>query len=243
MGRMPRLEFRPRLAPTLAALGAVVATALLGNWQVNRAAEKAQLQQRIDHAADQAPRSIGQDLVEAKDVDYLRVEARGEFKSEGTVYVDNRVHAGLAGYEIIAPLRIGTSTRYVLVKRGWIAAGPNRSQLPEIVTPGGAVAVEGVALPGNPRLFELSAQVQAGKLWENVTVDRYRHAYGLDLQPIIIQQDNDLGDGLVREWRRPDAGVDRHRGYALQWFSMCAAVVVIYIALSVKRSPSRSRPS
>jgi len=238
---MPRLEFNPRLLPTLVAVAAVVVTALLGNWQLNRAAEKAQLQQRIDRAESQPPRAIGAEPVQAAEVDYFRVEASGEFKADGTVYVDNRIRAGVPGYEVITPLRIGGSSRYVLVKRGWVPAGPSRNQLPKVATPAGAVTVEGLALPGNPRVFELSTQVQAGPLWENVTVDRYRNAYALDLQPIMIQQHNDVDDGLVRDWNRPDAGIDRHRAYALQWFSMCIAVILIYILLNVRRASGRSR--
>jgi len=238
---MPRLEFNPRLLPTLAAVAAVVVTALLGNWQLNRAAEKAQLQQRIDRAASQPPRAIGAEPVQAAEVDYFRVEASGEFKADGTVYVDNRIRAGVPGYDVITPLRIGASSRYVLVKRGWVPAGPRRNQLPKVATPAGTVTVEGLALPGNPRLFELSTQVQAGPLWENVTVDRYRNAYALDLQPIMIQQHNDVDDGLVRDWNRPDAGIDRHRAYALQWFSMCIAIILIYIVLNVRRASGRPR--
>ena len=238
---MLRLEFNPRLLPTLAAVAAVVVTALLGNWQLNRAAEKAQLQERIDRAASQPPRAIGAEPVQAAEVDYFRVEASGEFKADGTVYVDNRIHAGVPGYEVITPLRIGASSRYVLVKRGWVPAGPSRNQLPKVATPAGTVTIEGLALPGNPRLFELSTQVQVGPLWENVTVDRYRKAYALDLQPIMIQQHNDVDDGLVRDWNRPDAGIDRHRAYALQWFSMCIAIILIYIVLNVRRAPGRSR--
>ena len=238
---MPRLEFNPRLLPTLAALAAVVVTALLGNWQLNRAAEKAQLQQRIDRAASQPPRAIGAEPVQAAEVDYFRVEASGEFKADGTVYVDNRIRAGVPGYDVITPLRIGASSRYVLVKRGWVPAGPRRNQLPKVATPAGTVMVEGLALPGNPRLFELSTQVQAGPLWENVTVDRYRKAYALDLQPIMIQQHSNVDDGLVRDWNRPDAGIDRHRAYALQWFSMSIAILLIYIALNVRRASGRPR--
>ncbi len=172
---------------------------------------------------------------------YFPVEASGEFKTDGTIYVDNRVRRGVPGYEIITPLRIGASTRYVLVKRGWVEAGPSRSRLPEVATPAGAVSVQGVALPGNPRVFELSTQVQAGPVWENVTVDRYRRAYALELQPIMIQQQNDLGDGLVRDWTRPDTGIDRHRAYALQWFSMCIAIILIYVVLNVRRASGQAR--
>jgi surfeit locus 1 family protein len=239
---MPRLGFKPRLVPTLAAAAGVLITALLGNWQLDRAAQKAQLQQRIDRASDQAPRNIGGAPVDAAAVDYFRVEASGEFKADGTVYVDNRVRRGVPGYEVITPLRIGASARYVLVKRGWVRAETSRNQLPKVATPAGTVTVTGVALPGNPRVFELSTQVQAGSVWENVTVDRYRSAYALDLQPIVIQQQNDLGDGLLRDWNRPDMGIDRHRAYALQWFAICIAIIVIYVGLNVRRKSRQSRP-
>lgn len=235
------MKFKPRLVPTLAAAAGVLVTAMLGNWQLNRAAEKTQLQQRIDHLGGQAPLHISATPVDATAVDYYRVEASGEFKPDATVYVDNRVLKGVPGYEVVTPLRIDASTRYVLVKRGWVQAGPSRSQLPTVRTPAGAVTVAGIALPGNPRVFELSARVQVGALWENVTVDRYRKAYQLDLQPIMIQQQNDLADGLVREWTRPDVGIDRHRAYALQWFSMCAAIVLIYVVLNVRRASGRPR--
>ena len=237
---MPRIRFKPRFVPTIAAVIGVLVTALLGNWQLNRAAEKARLQQRIDQAERQAPRPIGSVPVQANELAYLRVEAQGEYKSDGTVYVDNRVRNGVPGYEIITPLRIGTSSRYVLVKRGWLAAGPSRSKLPAVVTPSGALSVEGVALPGNPRLFELSRQVQSGALWQNVTVDRYHAAFGLELQPVVIEQHNELADGLLREWNRPDAGVDRHRAYALQWFGLCLAIIILYLATNVRRAAPRS---
>jgi len=233
---MPRVRFKPKLVPTLAAAVGVLVTALLGNWQLNRAADKAQLQLRIEHAASHAPLHIGAAPVNPVDVTYLGVETSGEFKSDGTVYIDNRVRKGVPGYEVVTALRIDASANYVLVKRGWIRAGPDRNDLPQVTTPMGTVTVEGMALPGNPRLFELSTRVQSGRLWENVTVDRYRQAFNLELQPIMIQQRNDLGDGLVREWGRPDAGADRHRAYAFQWFGLCAAIIVIYVVLNVRRA-------
>jgi len=240
---VPRVTFKARLVPTLAAAAGVLVTALLGNWQLNRAADKAQLQLRIEQASGHPLLHIGPAPVNPMDVTYFLVEASGEFKSDGTVYVDNRVRKGVAGYEVVTPLQIDASASYVLVKRGWIEAGPDRNNLPKVTTPAGVVTVEGVALPGNPRLFELSARVQSGRLWENVTVDRYREAFTLKLQPIMIQQHNDLGDALVREWTRPDAGADRHRAYAVQWFGLCAAIIVIYVVVNVRRAARTQRPA
>jgi len=227
--------------PTLAALAGVLITALLGSWQLERAAEKAQLQARVDQASGQEPIRVGAAPLEPASVEYRTVEASGTFNADATVYVDNRTRNGVPGYEIVTPLRIGDSVRYVLIKRGWIDAGASRSQLPLVATPSGTVTVRGIALPGNPRVFELSGRVQLGPLWENITVDRYRTAYGLDLQPVVIQQTNDTGDALARDWRRPDTGVNRHRAYALQWFTMCAAIAVIYVVLNVRAATHKQR--
>jgi surfeit locus 1 family protein len=234
-----RYDFKPRLVPTLAALIGIVATALLGNWQLNRADQKLRLQQRMEQAARQAPILIGATYLNAQDVAYLKVEASGEFKEDGTVYGDNRVHDGVVGYEVITPLRIGGGPS-VLVNRGWVKADASRRHAPAIPAPRGTVRIEGIALPGNPHVFELSHDVQAGQVWQNVSVERYRKTFGMDLQPIIIEQQNDLGDGLLRDWKRPDLGLDRHRGYALQWFSLCAVIVALYVFLNVKRTNQQS---
>jgi len=230
-----RLAFKPRLGPTLAALVGILITALLGNWQLHRADEKLRLQQRIEEAGRQAPIHVGASKLNAQDVAYFKVEASGEFKDDGTVYSDNRMRDGVVGYEVITPLRVDGG-QYVLVNRGWVKAEASRRRLPAVPAPHGRVRVEGIAVPGNPRIFELSSDVQAGQVWQNVSVERYRKAFGLALQPIIIEQQNDLGDGLVREWTRPDLGLDRHRGYALQWFSLCAVIIALYVVLNVKRT-------
>lgn len=232
-----RFSFRPRLLPTLAAALGIALTVSLGNWQLNRAAEKLQLQERMEQRGNRSAIHLGTDPVQTADITYHKVEAAGEFLPEDTVYVDNRIRGGVAGYELITPLRLNGGGRCVLVNRGWVAAGPDRSHLPEVRTPAGKLTVEGVALPGDQRVFELSKQVQSGRLWENVTVARYRSAFGLELQPVILRAQNDLGDGLARDWPPPDVGIDRHRAYAAQWFAMALAILVLYVVLTVKREP------
>jgi surfeit locus 1 family protein len=133
-------------------------------------------------------------------------------------------------------LKIAGGSRYVLIERGWLAAQPDRTHLPEVRTPADEVRIEGIAMPGNPPVFELSDQVIAGKLWQNVTVERFRSHFELDLQPIIIQQHSLLEDGLVREWSSPTFGIERHRAYAVQWFSMGLVILILYLVLNVRRT-------
>jgi surfeit locus 1 family protein len=237
------LQIKAKLVPTVAAVVGVVATAYLGSWQLDRAAYKLELQHRYDLALAQPPVHLGSGPVHAEDLGFRRVEAEGELRPELTVFIDNKVHNGIVGYEVVTPLRFAGSQMHVLVNRGWVKAPATRSELPDVATPAGAVRVEGIALPPPQRFFELSGQTVTGRVWQNLHFDRYREAYHVALQPLLIQQYNDLGDGLVRTWKRPDTGVNTHRAYALQWFVMSGVIALIYLLLNVRRkAPALDTP-
>jgi cytochrome oxidase assembly protein ShyY1 len=46
----------------------------------------------------------------------------------------------------------------------------------------------------------------------------------------VIEQHSGLDDGLVRDWSRPDAGVEKHESYALQWYSLAVLSIVLLLA-------------
>ena len=124
---------------------------------------------------------------------------------------------------------------HVLVNRGWAPADRDRSKLPEAVPPPGQVSVSGIATTATQKTLELSQDLVAGRVWENLDINRYRNATGLTLQPVMILQKDDVQDGLVRQWPRPDSGSAKNLGYAVQWFAMALAVLIIYLVLSGKR--------
>jgi surfeit locus 1 family protein len=220
--------------PTVAAVAGVVLTAYLGNWQLDRAAYKQALQARADLAQRQAPVHVSADLVPVDSLAFRRVEAEGEYRGEMTVFLDNRIHEGVVGYEVLTPLQVAPQV-HVLVNRGWVRAEATRDRLPVVPTPTGHVRVEGLALAPSKRYLELSPQSVTGRVWQNLDLERYAQTYKLTLQPVVVQQHNDAGDGLQRDWRRPDTGVDMHRGYALQWFTMSAVIFILYLVLHVRR--------
>lgn len=232
---------RPRWLPTVAAVAGIALTAAAGNWQLDRAHEKERLQQAYDRAAADAPVVLSAAPVEAQTLLFRRIEATGELVPRAAVLLDNKVLAGVAGYHVIMPLRIAGSPKYVLVNRGWVAAGADRSRLPDVGTPAGSVTVVGVAvLPG--RFLELSGAETNGPVWQNLTIERYRRRMQLDIQPVVIEQHNDLGDGLARSWSRPDFGVAKHYGYAVQWFSLCGLIAFLYVFFHVRRARSEKDP-
>ena len=232
---MARYRFRASLWPTLAALAGVVATLTLGNWQLGRGHEKAVLAQRIDTASHDAPIGLTGAQVNADDVVWRRVEASGRFEPKYAVLIDNRIVRGAVGYYVVMPLKIEGSERYVLVNRGWVAGTGSRDTLPQIATPAQPVRITGLATAPSKRYLELSTKTVEGNVWQNLTLERYRATVPIALQPVVIQQESKLDDGLVREWSAPDLGIDKHYAYAFQWFVMAAAIVIIYIACNVRK--------
>lgn len=228
-------RFTPRLWSTVLALIVIVIMVQLGNWQLSRAREKEARQEKLDTLSHQPAVSLPPDLVKLEDFQYRKTEVQGMYLPEYTVYLDNKIYRGVAGYHIITPLKIGSGPMCVLVNRGWVAADHDRSRLPDITTPSEPVLVSGVATAATQKTLELSKEMVSGRVWENLDLERYRNATGLQLQPVMILQQDNVKDGLVRDWARPDLGIGKNLGYAFQWFAMALAVLIIYLVLSVKR--------
>jgi len=232
---------RPRWLPTVVAIAGVALTAAAGNWQLDRAHEKERLQQAYDRGAAGAAVALSAAPADAGPLLFRRVEATGEFLPQAAVLLDNIVLGGVPGYHVVMPLKVAGSQKYVLVNRGWVAAGADRNRLPDVKTPDGRVTVVGVAMrPG--RFLELYGAPSTGPVWQNLTIERYRRRMQLDIQPVVIEQHNDLGDGLTRSWPRPDFGIARHYGYAAQWFLLCALIAFFYVLFHVRRSRSEKDP-
>jgi surfeit locus 1 family protein len=164
-----------------------------------------------------------------------RLIATGEFLPQFSVLLDNKVYRGRPGYYVVTPLRIGSGSMQVLVNRGWIAAGRTREDIPVIATPSGEVTVEGYGLEHAPRVLAAGGGSPAGRVWQSVGLDEFSKWSGLALQPVFLEQHSPVADGLVRDWPRPDFGVERHTSYAIQWYLIAALSVAIFITLGLVR--------
>ena len=229
--------FKPGLVPSIAAAAFIALTIALGDWQTRRAEEKLEAGRRLDEESRGAVLSVPSVRADAAGFEGRRVAARGTFISSDTLFLDNKVAHGVAGYHVLTPLRIEGGSMHVLVNRGWIAAG-DRSLLPKVPTPESGGTIEGFAVVPGSRFLELAPESGAGPLRQNLVLSREEKRLGLSLQPFVIEQTSDAPDGLSRAWGRPDAGVERHRSYALQWYSFAALAAVLYVVLGFRRTRS-----
>jgi surfeit locus 1 family protein len=216
-------------------------TLALAHWQLGRAHEKEALAARLGALAGDPPVSLAVAEVKAGDIEWRQVTVRGRFEPRYGVLIDNRIRRGVAGYHVVMPVEVrsagGAGNRYVLVNRGWIAGNPERALLPEVRTPQDTVEITGLAVTPNQRFLELAPGFAEGRVWQNLTLERYRAAFSIPLQPVMIQQESPLDDGLAREWDPPNFGVDKHYGYAFQWLALSLTILVFYLATHVRRRP------
>ena len=230
--------FRPGAASGIAAAAFVALAISLGNWQTRRAEEKLELGRRLDEGARGPVLAVPSVRLDASALERRRVSARGRFVARAALLLDNKVLHGAAGYHVLTPLKLdGGEELHVLVNRGWIAAG-DRSRFPAVSAPEGLQTIEGMAVAPSSRFIELAPETVDGPRRQNLVIAREEKRLGLGFQPFVIEQTSDAQDGLAREWERPDTGVDRHRSYALLWYSFAALAAVLYVALSFKRADS-----
>lgn len=238
--RFGNFVFRPGLWPTLAGLFFFGLTLWLGNWQLSRAEYKQELQARYDRMQQDGVVQIGAATVAKEDLLYRTVEVRGSFVPGQDIFIDNRVYKTLAGYHVLSPFLIEGTAQHVLVNRGWVeVVNGSRESLPVVKRVDGVLTLQGIAVDTKSRYLEFKGAEPQGKLWQNLDFERYQQQFGKTLQPILVEQTSDTGDGLVRDWPRPDTGVGTHISYAIQWFGLAAAIVVLWLALNVKRESAQ----
>lgn len=222
--RATRTRRRPAWLPALTALFFAGLTFWLGHWQLGRAEEKRAKQADFDVAATLPALEIAALPVSAPP--FSRVRVTGQFAAAYQVYLDNRLLQGQPGYHVIVPLAYPGGV--VLVNRGWLAAASDRAIRPDAPLISQRVTLEGLLVPAQSRYLELSEQGVTGSVWQNLSLARYRDWYRGDLPDRMLLQTSPADDGLLRDWPRPDSGVERHRGYAVQWFAMTAAIFALY---------------
>jgi surfeit locus 1 family protein len=219
----------------------VLLTANLGAWQLRRAAQKIGLQDAIESRA-KLTEITGAELARtperAESQHYRPVRLRGRWVAGRTVFLENRQMHARVGFYVVTPLQLLDRPEAVLVQRGWVPRDlRDRSLLPAVPMPAGEVEVQGHIAPPPARLYEFAGG-GSGLIRQNLDLDAFKVESGLALAPLSVQESDSpatAGDGLLREWPRPAVDVQKHYGYAFQWFALCALMAGLYVWFQLVR--------
>lgn len=152
----------------------------LGRWQLDRAAQRDAIKQTMEAGRQRAPIQLEAGMPGNALAPWQAASARGHWRHDLTVLLENRNYQGRPGYWVATPLlldapamqdqqepqsveagaalpaRPATPATAVLVLRGWLPRPMQTGQAPPAIpAPQGLQTVHGELLERVPRLFEL----------------------------------------------------------------------------------------
>jgi surfeit locus 1 family protein len=214
----------------------------LGFWQLERADEKMLLAARQQAQAAQPPvalaalpRSAG-----PEELAYLPLNVGGYFDPDAVIFRDNQLREGRYGLDVLGLFFDRESARWVLLNRGWVPADSARRSLPQIAIPDRDLALQTAVYVPPGDAYVLEAESFGDLSWPLLVQDTAAPALrdaleahlGAQLFPFELRLADGEAAGFRRDWPVINVSPDKHRGYAVQWFTMAAALLVLFVMRS-----------
>jgi len=232
--------FKPGLIPTIVFLLVLPVLLRLGFWQLDRAEEKRELIALFQQQNKMGPLSIKDNIKFNERLNYRSAVVEGKYNIEKQIFVDNKIHHGKTGVYVMTPFKLKDSDYSILVNRGWVPMVADRSSLPEIETTKKILSLSGKIKLFTKKPFTVGKQFQSNTSWpalmQWINKADIENKSGLKLLPYIFLLDNKEKSGFVRNWKPVVMQPEKSTSYAVQWFSLALALVVIYVVVNLKSS-------
>lgn len=206
----------------------------LGSWQLERADEKQAQLARWETQSNELewPVHLAAGLKEGQPV-----MLRGRYR-EMTWLLDNRTRDGAPGYEVLTLFHPEKGADLV-VNRGWVQAPRRRDELPDLVTPSEAVVLSGrlSEYPEPPVLMDTSEDQTHWPRRVQVLTQPDAAGVSPTVAPLIMRLEGAGQPGAYRaDWAPDRMGPQTHYGYAAQWFALAAALVILTVVASYRKT-------
>ena len=208
----------------------------LGFWQLQRAEHKRTLAQTIEReqARPAVDFSTYHQQAELSGFSYRAVSVTGSFDEKRYWLLENKIHNGRPGFEVVMVF-MPRSGPALLVNRGWVASSGYRDRLPDIDTPSGEQTLIGwMTTPSQNPLIDETGRKHSQ--WPRLTLEadpaRFGAELGLPVWPQWLKLRAESAAALTIDWQPLNMTATRHIGYAVQWFSMAATLVLLTLIVS-----------
>ncbi len=240
--RLAGFDFRPALVPSMVFLVLLALLLGLGFWQLSRAAEKASLIASKAQRTQSEVRNLNETAVTIEDR-FAPVQVEGRYRGERQWLLDNRVVAGQVGYHVYSLFEFAGADhgQSMLVNRGWVPVGETRQFLPNLPTPQEQVTLHGrLDRPASVGI-KLATSDLGGLapaiVVQHLDIDDVAAAIDRELSPYALILDAQQPGALQYDWNYIEAMTpEKHRGYAVQWFGLAVALLIIFIGTNTKRA-------
>lgn len=241
--RVGQRVFAPRLIPSLVFALVLALLLTLGNWQMSRAGEKQALVEDKQSRQSAAPLNLNRSRVDTQLDRFRPATVKGRYVEAQQWLLDNRLYQGQAGYHVFSLLQLDGGEQ-LLVNRGWVSVGESREFLPDLPLPGGSVSLTGhldrpesVGLVmGEPPVQSIERKV----LLQSLDIAALAVARDLSLKPLALVLDPNQPGSLQYDWMPVETiSPEKHVGYAVQWFALAVALIIIYLGVNTRRIDRR----
>ena len=207
----------------------------LGFWQLDRANEKREIENQIARANSGDVELINS-VEFLKEKEYYHVRLQGAYIDDKQFIYDNQIVDQISGYYVLTPFILKGDSEAILINRGFIPWNGRRDKLADIDV-GAKLTEVKVQISKPVRRMELEESKTTGEfpvLIQTLDLDEMSNTASLDLASVIGLLSPESDSGFVRQWEPYTGSIERHVGYAIQWFLMALVLAFIGIRLAMK---------
>ena len=204
----------------------------LGFWQLDRESEKLTILKTRQERLLADPVVI-ESLNKEDELNFQQVSLQGRYINDKSILIDNQIVDGKFGYEVITAFE--ASSMVVMVSRGWVQGSLDRNKLPDITSVVGSVKLKAEVYVPMGKPFTLGGDPEVGKWPQRVlTINLLglEENFTKPLFPFVVRLGERNPGVYFRHWKSINISPEKHRGYALQWFSMSFALCLLYFTAS-----------
>ena len=208
----------------------------LGFWQLDRADEKRGIEASIKLANTGSIELIVEEE-SLKNKEYYEVRLQGTYLSDKQFIYDNQIVDQVSGYYVLTPYALAGQSKAILINRGFIPWNGRRDKLADIVV--GQDAREIKVLISKPiKRMELKlteSGIEFPVLIQSIDLQDMASLASIDFSSVIGLLDSSASNGFIRKLEPYTGSIEKHIGYAVQWFLMALVLAIIGIRIAIKQ--------
>ncbi len=209
---------------------------LMSVWQWHRYDYKKTLMNKFEARLKTLPMPF-QLLQFQNDLQFQPIAVDGEYDND-LQFLQNRLHDGVLGFEVLTPFRIAGSQKLLLIDRGWIKK-PDNASLPFIPVVSSLEHLTGYIKILDEYQFILGKNIiepdKKPLIMQKIDVEEISRITKKDFYPYILRLDPINENGFVRDWVISSTLPERHLMYALQWLAFSLVVIFGFFYFSLER--------
>ena len=203
-------------------------TISLGMWQIERANEKKLIIANYDKLLVSAPIALQKNQMLNN---WQPIETTGTYE-DIIVYEDNAINNGKAGFKVYHLFRNDDGT-FIFIHRGFIERNLIKNNLPEVEIPTEKKSIYGTTLFKQNNTFVKNIEESDSRIIQefnaSLLIDKYPMLKDKYLHPFLFNLDiRDVNKYQPIE-KPVNMTASKHIGYAIQWFGLCAALIILTI--------------